>query len=137
MAGEAAGAGGCAGASPVGVSPATPAMHRRLPWLASCANWSGYADDSTKGNTYTTITGKWKEPRIGRRLPAVQLPHLDQVLGDGQVRLHHRRHLDLPRRRDHDDQLLRRHQGRTGPDRLRPAGPAPSANATICASDGT
>lgn len=30
----------------------------------SSTNWSGYADDNTKGNKYATITGKWKEPSV-------------------------------------------------------------------------
>jgi hypothetical protein len=27
-------------------------------------NWSGYADDNTAGNTYTTVTGNWSEPAV-------------------------------------------------------------------------
>lgn len=27
-------------------------------------NWSGYADDNTKGNTYTKVSGAWTEPAI-------------------------------------------------------------------------
>ncbi|HEY3732678.1 MAG TPA: G1 family glutamic endopeptidase [Streptosporangiaceae bacterium] len=27
-------------------------------------NWAGYADDNTASNTYSKITGKWKEPSI-------------------------------------------------------------------------
>jgi hypothetical protein len=27
-------------------------------------NWSGYADDNTASNTYSSITGKWKEPSV-------------------------------------------------------------------------
>jgi Peptidase A4 family len=27
-------------------------------------NWSGYADDSSAGNTYSKVTGKWKEPSV-------------------------------------------------------------------------
>jgi hypothetical protein len=27
-------------------------------------NWSGYADDNTKGNTYSKVSGKWTEPGI-------------------------------------------------------------------------
>jgi hypothetical protein len=27
-------------------------------------NWSGYADDNTGGNTYTTVTGNWTEPAV-------------------------------------------------------------------------
>lgn len=50
-----------------------PAADHRVPGHAarvkgltqvSSTNWSGYADDNTKGNTYTTITGKWKEPSV-------------------------------------------------------------------------
>jgi hypothetical protein len=26
-------------------------------------NWSGYADDNTKGNKYSKVTGKWTEPK--------------------------------------------------------------------------
>ena len=28
------------------------------------SNWSGYADDNSSGNTYTSVTGKWKEPTV-------------------------------------------------------------------------
>jgi hypothetical protein len=28
------------------------------------SNWSGYADDNTKGNTYVSVAGKWKEPKV-------------------------------------------------------------------------
>lgn len=27
-------------------------------------NWSGYADDNSTGNTYASVTGKWKEPVV-------------------------------------------------------------------------
>lgn len=27
-------------------------------------NWSGYADDNTAGNTYSTVTGSWAEPAV-------------------------------------------------------------------------
>ncbi len=27
-------------------------------------NWSGYADDNTAGNTYSTVTGNWTEPAV-------------------------------------------------------------------------
>jgi hypothetical protein len=27
-------------------------------------NWAGYADDNTKGNTYSTVTGSWSEPAV-------------------------------------------------------------------------
>jgi hypothetical protein len=27
-------------------------------------NWSGYADDNTGGNTYTKVSGTWKEPTV-------------------------------------------------------------------------
>lgn len=27
-------------------------------------NWSGYADDNSKGNTYKSVTGHWTEPKI-------------------------------------------------------------------------
>jgi Peptidase A4 family len=27
-------------------------------------NWSGYADDNTAGNTYTSVTAKWTEPAV-------------------------------------------------------------------------
>jgi len=27
-------------------------------------NWAGYADDNTKGNTYSTITGSWSQPAV-------------------------------------------------------------------------
>jgi len=27
-------------------------------------NWSGYADDNSKGNTYSTVTGNWAEPAV-------------------------------------------------------------------------
>jgi hypothetical protein len=27
-------------------------------------NWSGYADDNTAGNTYSTVTGNWSEPAV-------------------------------------------------------------------------
>jgi hypothetical protein len=27
-------------------------------------NWAGYADDNTKGNTYSTVTGNWSEPAV-------------------------------------------------------------------------
>jgi hypothetical protein len=27
-------------------------------------NWSGYADDNSKGNTYSSVTGSWTEPRV-------------------------------------------------------------------------
>jgi peptidase A4-like protein len=27
-------------------------------------NWSGYADDNTAGNTYSTVTGSWSEPAV-------------------------------------------------------------------------
>jgi hypothetical protein len=27
-------------------------------------NWSGYADDNTAGNTYTSVTGSWTEPSV-------------------------------------------------------------------------
>ena len=30
----------------------------------SSTNWSGYADDNSKGNTYSTVTGKWSEPSV-------------------------------------------------------------------------
>ena len=30
----------------------------------SSTNWAGYADDNTKGNTYSTVTGKWSEPSV-------------------------------------------------------------------------
>ncbi len=30
----------------------------------SSTNWSGYADDSTGGHTYTSITGNWTQPTI-------------------------------------------------------------------------
>lgn len=27
-------------------------------------NWSGYADDNSKGNTYSKVSGSWKEPAV-------------------------------------------------------------------------
>src|SRR5215472_14576756 len=27
-------------------------------------NWSGYADDNTAGNTYSSVTGNWSEPAV-------------------------------------------------------------------------
>jgi hypothetical protein len=30
----------------------------------SSTNWSGYADTSTSGNTYSVVTGSWKQPTI-------------------------------------------------------------------------
>src|SRR6516165_974908 len=28
------------------------------------SNWSGYADDNSTGNTYASVTGKWKQPTV-------------------------------------------------------------------------
>jgi peptidase A4-like protein len=43
----------------------TVAVHevRGLKQLAS-TNWSGYADDHSKGAVYSSVTGKWTEPKI-------------------------------------------------------------------------
>jgi hypothetical protein len=49
--------------------PNQPAPGPRSPRIGklsqfSSFNWSGYADDNTSGNTYSSVTGKWKEPTI-------------------------------------------------------------------------
>ena len=54
---------------PAGWHPANHALGRHtslgtgLMQLTS-TNWSGYADDNSKGNTYKSVTGHWTEPKI-------------------------------------------------------------------------
>jgi len=49
-----------------GTDHAVRGNHARVRGLTQVqsTNWSGYADDNTKGNTYSTVTGSWTEPSV-------------------------------------------------------------------------
>lgn len=41
-----------------------PASHIKGLNQVQSTNWSGYADDNTSGNTYTSVTSTWTEPAV-------------------------------------------------------------------------
>src|SRR6202046_5766489 len=70
---KAAAAAAAARAALRGITAGLPATHQAIPRTRNSVkgvnqfesgNWSGYANDNTKGNTYSPVRGDWTQPKI-------------------------------------------------------------------------